>query len=508
MTLKLRAAAISAITVLAACGGGGGGASSDSSVSQSGAAAGVPSVAARTAFAPLTGFSLFNNDALTNPRYTVADFNGDGLQDIVFREDPASAFATSNQGTSPIRVFVQRPDGTFIDATSTMLESPLELVNIGQISSGDFNSDGKPDVVIAESGTDPYVDGKPATTGFSGGRVHFLMSQPTGKYRPTVVNADLTFLHSLAVGDINSDNKPDVFAQSLDAGKSYLLINDGAGNFTVDKSRLSDYINNPYQHQEMLSTYPDGSPKEVRALAWTSTAILDANGDGKNDLMLLGSGSTDKALVFLNDGQGNLNKVTPIQVDASPYGPGRFFFTPTGQIYTTGSIHIHNVVVDINGDGKLDVVTVSTRTDTNPSSQYIFYQGAMVTVLISNGDGTFRNESDRVAFSHDPGKNFTHYNNINISDFNNDGKVDLVLSRLSPDQGPDSATATRFLKNDGSGRFTEVSGATMGLPDMSYAPITIAGKSSVIGFKNLSTGQQNANGYWTNNLTVQSFLAP
>jgi hypothetical protein len=42
---------------------------------------------------------------------------------------------------------------------------------------------------------------------------------------------------------------------------------------------------------------------------------------------------------------------------------------------------------------------------------------------------------------------------------------------------------------------------------MTYAPIIIAGKSSVIRFKNISTGQQNTNGFWTN-LAVQSFLAP
>jgi hypothetical protein len=148
MTLKLRVAVLSALNILAACGGGGGG---DSSTSNADTA--TTPVSPRTTFAPLAGFSLFNNDASKNPRYAVVDFNSDGLQDIVFREDPVSAFATSNQGTSPMRIFIQQAGGTFADATGTVLESPLALVNIGQISSADFNGDGKVDVVVAESGT-------------------------------------------------------------------------------------------------------------------------------------------------------------------------------------------------------------------------------------------------------------------------------------------------------------------------------------------------------------------
>lgn len=54
-------------------------------------------------------------------------------------------------------------------------------------------------------------------------------------------------------------------------------------------------------------------------------------------------------------------------------------------------------------------------------------------------------------------------------------------------------------ENDGTGRFDEVSGQSLELPDMTYALIIIAGKSSVTGFSNISTGQYNTNGFWTNN---------
>jgi uncharacterized protein (TIGR03437 family) len=117
----------------------------------------------------------------------------------------------------------------------------------------------------------------------------------------------------------------------------------------------------------------------------------DLNGDGKPDLVVSGSRST--VSVMIGNGDGTLRLAQQIQ-------------SPTG-LYFIGT----SVIADFNGDGKPDIVLATEGGMVLPALQ----------LWTGNGDGTFRGPIDL----HLP------VSIIGSSDFNNDGKIDLLTRDIS-----------------------------------------------------------------------------
>jgi hypothetical protein len=86
------------------------------------------------------------------------------------------------------------------------------------------------------------------------------------------------------------------------------------------------------------------------------------------------------------------------------------------------------IVADFNGDHIPDIATVNGDTNT-------------VSILINNGDGTFRPHLD---FATGPGPS-----GLAAVDWNNDGKTDLVVSN----GGADAAHSVSILLGNGDGTF-------------------------------------------------------
>jgi hypothetical protein len=100
---------------------------------------------------------------------------------------------------------------------------------------------------------------------------------------------------------------------------------------------------------------------------------------------------------------------------------------------------------DLNGDGKPDIVLANAPTDQSLT-------GAWLQVLINNGDGTFRDETNTRL----PGQ---HADNTNpwipfpqLIDINGDGKLDLLTHLTSPFPG----VHARAYLNDGEGNFKPI----------------------------------------------------
>jgi hypothetical protein len=257
---------------------------------------------------------------------TAGDFNGDGKADLVV----ANFGSASDEGG--ISILLGNDDGTVQPSSNFAAgKKPHAL------APSDFNRDGKEDLVLIDS---------------SG--VGVLLGNGDGTFGPVSYLPTASFPHSLAVSDLNGDNIPDlvVAASSLS-----VLLGNGDGTFQshADYSGIGGSI-----------------------------AVADVNGDGKLDVVLSGNGID----VLLGNGDGSLKSAT---FSTSPY-------------FTVGL-----VAADFNLDDKLDLAVSFNNLLANQS-------GAVI--MPGNGDGTFQL----------PGSNnFQSFGSMSAADFNGDGKADLVI---------------------------------------------------------------------------------
>lgn len=145
------------------------------------------------------------------------------------------------------------------------------------------------------------------------------------------------------------------------------------------------------------------SPKSyyVAGILPVALAVADLNGDGKLDIVV--ANKTDNTVsVLLGNGDGTFKAQTA--VDASN-GKGT-----AAPVYAVGKSPIWVAIADVNGDGKPDLVVTNITDNT-------------VSVLLGNGDGTFKAQS---VIDVGGGPSF-----VAVADMNKDGKPDLLVSSSS-----------------------------------------------------------------------------
>jgi len=206
-----------------------------------------------------------------------------------------------------------------------------------------------------------------------------------------------------ATADFNGDGIPDL-AVLWSTGGSFsvtMLFGRGDGTFT---------------------TGPTVQPAGVQS--YPTIIGGDFNGDGKTDLAVLSYDGYSTSYITVLPGNGD-----------GTFGPPQ-----TGQVYrqpaTGGDVILGTLVAaDFNGDGKLDVAVVG---------DYVSSGG--VTILLGNGDGTFKAAGPNV----DLGGDFAL---IATGDFNGDGIPDFV----TPNYFEFGGSPTVFLgKGDGTFTFSKV----------------------------------------------------
>lgn len=180
-----------------------------------------------------------------NPFAVVAgDFNGDGIPDL------ASANWTGNSVT----VLLGNSSGGFTEAAG----SPFPVgTNPASIAVGDFNKDGKPDLAIANYGSN---------------NVTVLLGNGSGWFTaaagsPFAAGANPA---SVAVGDFGGDGRQDLALANYAGNSVTVLLSDGSGGFTA----------------------APGSPFAT-GTGPVSVAVRDFNGDGRADLAIANSRSHD-----------------------------------------------------------------------------------------------------------------------------------------------------------------------------------------------------------------------
>jgi hypothetical protein len=464
--------------LVAGCGGGG----SDSGPSPTSVA--QSNVPVKDPLTIYTGASYDAGDGGENPRWVIADFNKDGLKDIFLRYDPVSAFSTTTTGSSPVRFFLANSNGGFEQDKNIFIEgySPT-LVN--RIVASDFNGDGGTDILIAAAGQDPYINGLPAQSGYTGEMSQVLTYTPNGYKLAKINNNVNAFAHHASTGDINGDYLPDAFVASLVFSSPFFIMGDNNGNYKVDRNRFPSDMFGP--HKNIIDRFADFSTKKWENLLFTSSAFIDANNDNHQDIALMAMAGTKTSIILLNDGAGNFSSSRMMELPTGPYGAGYAYKknnTDTKYV-EVGTIHLDTIVVDINNDGRKDIISLTTESN-ETEQEVIYYRGASLQVLINNGNGFTDESKTRTNFTHVSSKNYTHYDTIEFADINNDKCSDILLHRGQVNL-KDSSMPTRILLNDCKGNFNEVS----------YPKNLPAGILTVLGDGNyaLLISQKNGNTY-------------
>ena len=193
-------------------------------------------------FRPETSYPV----AGTPHSLAMADFNGDGIADLV----------TDNFLNSSISVLLGKSDGTFQPAVAI-------AVGIGPVATatGDFNGDGRADIAVV-----------------TGSSVAVLLGKGDGTFQTPVNYAAGKGPTFVSVGDVNGDGLADLVVSNGSDNNVSVLMGKGDGTFAA------------------AANYPAGfGPK--------NTVIGDFNSDGVPDLAVANSGGSNIS-VLLGNGDG------------------------------------------------------------------------------------------------------------------------------------------------------------------------------------------------------------
>jgi hypothetical protein len=287
-----------------------------------------------------------NYNVGTAPRaVAVGDFNADGNPDIV----------AANSGSGNVSVLLNTGTGGFGAAQNYPAGTTPVAVAVG-----DFNGDKKLDLVVVNAGDND---------------VSILIGNGDGSFQAAVNYAVGTASTAIALGDLNGDGKLDLAITNTGTaganGTVSVLLGKGDGTF------------------QAAVNYSVG-------VAPTSVANGDLNGDGKMDLAVANAGlkgSIGTVSVLLGNGDGTFQPATA---------------------YSAGYDPLSVAVADMNGDGHADLVVA----DGGSAGAY-----SGVSVLLGKGDGSFQapvgyafgNIADWVA----------------IADLNGDGAPDLAVTSIN-----------------------------------------------------------------------------
>jgi hypothetical protein len=322
---------------------------------------------------------------------SVADVNSDGRPDII----------VANQLGFNVGVFFNSGNGTFLPQItySTGFNSHPQ-----DVSAVDVNGDNKPDIIVANNG---------------GNNVGVLLNSGNGTFlrQKAYITGDKSYPPSVAVGDVNNDNKADIIVTNQNINSISVLLNSGNGTFLP----------------QTIYSVPYGS-------SVACPSVVDVNGDNKPDIIVVNSGKNSIGILF-NTGDGTfLNQTTyPTGLDTNPrfvsvvdvnndnkpdlivsnYNKNNIgvhfnsdngtFLPPTTYSTGSGSNPLSVSVVDINGDNKRDIIVVNGGKNN-------------IGVFLNIGNGTFLPQT---TYSTGSGSNPAF---VSVMDVNNDNKPDFIVA--------------------------------------------------------------------------------
>jgi hypothetical protein len=290
----------------------------------------------------------------------VGDINGDGNLDVI----------TGNGS-----VLLGKGDGTF------NIGPGFTGGLLSYVALADANGDGKLDIITAN-----YASAYSLYYRIYSPAINVLPGNGDGTFQAPMTYVPPFNLQVVTVG--NFDGKLDIVAGSTD-GTLYLAPGNGNGTF--------------------------GRPRNIGSAFGGFDAITasDLNRDGKLDIAVTSTysgptewgGSNLYMTVLMGNGNGTFSSGGP----ASTYN--------VGGVYGLTSVGL--AAADVNGDGKLDLITVGQAGSRGPE----------VSVLFGNGAGSFGGEVDYLSLQPVTGGGaVSAVNCFAVGDFNGDGTADLAIA--------------------------------------------------------------------------------
>jgi hypothetical protein len=196
----------------------------------------------------------------------VGDFNGDGKLDLILLQTPFIGSGNNSQAGTAFWFLQGNGDGTFQSPVEIASFSGAGICSGGDVSGtsvqlSDFNGDGKLDLAFCNQS-----------------QIGVMLGNGDGTFQPpTYYTADTSGIgaFAFAVGDINSDGKPDLIVSEYSHFNSTLAVFLGNGDGTFQAA------------QTLISGIQDGE---------TGITLGDFNLDGLLDVIFRNGGGTN---VFL-----------------------------------------------------------------------------------------------------------------------------------------------------------------------------------------------------------------
>ncbi|MEV0630697.1 FG-GAP repeat domain-containing protein [Nonomuraea wenchangensis] len=229
------------------------------------------------------------------------DFSGDGKADVIAR----------NSATKDLHLYLGNGSGGFKAGTGDVVGNNWGAFDT-IFSPGDFNGDGKADVIARNSATKD---------------LHLYLGNGSGGFKAgtgdVVGNNWGAFDTIFSPGDFNGDGKADVIARNSATKDLHLYLGNGSGGF---KAGTGDVVGNNWGAFDTIF-----SPG-------------DFNGDGKADVIVRNSATKDLHL-YLGNGSGGFKAGTGDEI-GNNWGAFDVIFSPG----------------DFSGDGKADVIVRNSAT--------------------------------------------------------------------------------------------------------------------------------------------------